>query len=812
MDRGFMTMHLCRNVFVLAIGLAAVAAVAASAEGQGPLSASGTVIGNVVTTYCVACHNERLKSGQLVLDGLDVDHPEQQRELWEKVLRKVRVRAMPPASSSRPRPDEATYMAFVQNLEEALDRTAFADPAPGRPPIHRLNRRQYAHAIRDLFGFKIDFKTMLPADDTGFGFDNIGDVLTVSPALFDRYLIAASKISRMAVGDPTMRPTQTTYSLPYLSLGQDERMSEALPFGSRGGIAIEHYFPLDGDYAVTVTIQRSDLADGAIIRGLRSKNQIDVRLDRRRIKTFTAGSPDTRDIPFGLGYTAEEPQSEFEVRFSVTAGTRTVGVAFNRDQWMMEGVGISRLPLTNEAYSQGRVTSLVSGRIDMGIDTVDIRGPFNGVAPSESLARQRLYVCAPSAEREDEPCARQILSAIARRAYRRPVAPAEVDTLLVFYRRGQADGSFDRGIQAALVRMLVDINFLFRMERDQDGAEPGTAYEVNDFELATRLAFFLWSSIPDDELLDLAAAGTLRAPGVLEGQVRRMLADPRSSAFVESFSGQWLTTRNITAQRPDPKIFPEFDENLRDAFATETQLFLESQLGEDRPATEILTANYTFANERLARHYGIPGVVGSHFRRVDLPDDARAGLLSHGSVLTVTSYNDRTSVVQRGKWVMDNILGTPPPPPPPSVPPLENTKVKGSLRERMEIHRKNAACASCHSVMDPLGFALENFDAVGTFRTRDGSSEVDPSGTLVDGTEFNSPATFRQALMVYQDAFLTTMMEKLLTYALGRGVEPGDMPFVRHILREAADDDYRWSALIVEIAKSTPFQMREVES
>ena len=459
------------------------------------------------------------------------------------------------------------------------------------------------------------------------------------------------------------------------------------------------------------------------------------------------------------GYTAEEPQSEFEVRFPVTAGTHTVGITFNRDEWVTEGVGISRLPLTNEAYSQGRVTSLVSGRIDMGIDRVDIMGPFDGAVPGDSVARRRLYVCTPATEREEEPCAREILSAIARRAYRRPVALADVETLLAFYQRGRADGNFDSGIQAALVRMLVDINFLFRMERDPEGAEPGTAYEVSDFELATRLAFFLWSSLPDDELLDLAEAGTLRAPGVLESQVRRMLADPRSSALVESFFGQWLTTRNVSAQRPDPKIFPDFDENLRDAFLTETQLFLESQLGEDRPATEILTADYTFVNERLARHYGIPGVVGSHIRRVDLPGDARAGLLGHGSVLTVTSYNDRTSVVQRGKWVMDNILGTPPPPPPPSVPPLADTKVEGSLRERMEIHRKNAACAACHSVMDPLGFVLENFDAVGSFRTRDGNSAVDPSGALFDGTAFTSPATFRQVLMVRQDAFLTTMME-----------------------------------------------------
>ena len=780
------------------------------AYSPGDTTAIGIAIAGI--TRDVDSHSHWYKTSGRPLDGLDSDHPEQNRELWEKILRKVRVRAMPPASSRMPRPNEATYTALISNLEGTLDRTALADPHPGRPPIHRLNRLQYSNAIRDLFGFEIDAQTMLPADDTGFGFDNIGDVLTVSPALLDRYFVAASKISRLAVGDPSMRPTQTTYSLPYLSLGQHERMSEQLPFGSRGGIAIEHYFPLDGEYSVTVTIQRSDLADGAIVRGLHTENQIDVRLDRQRITTFTQGSPDTAQIPYGLGYLGDEPQSEFEVRFPVTAGIHTVGITLNRDRWVMEGVGISRLPLTNEVYSQGRNTSPVYGRIDMGIDQVDIRGPFDGVVPLGSPARQRLYVCAPASARDEAPCATQILSTIARRAYRRPVTDAEVGTLLEFYRRGRADGHFDRGIQAALTRMLVDINFLFRMEFDPDGVEPGTAYRVSDLELASRLSFFLWSSIPDDELLTLAEAGTLREPGVLEAQVRRMLEDPRSSTLVESFFGQWLTTRNLAAQRPNPKIFPDFDESLREAFLTETQLFLENQLREDRPATELLTANYTFANERLARHYGIPGVSGSHFRRVTLPDESRAGLLGHGSVLTVTSYNDRTSVVQRGKWVMDKILGTPPPPPPPVVPPLEDTKISGSLRERMEMHRRNPVCAACHSVMDPLGFALENFDGVGKFRTLDGSSPVDPSGILVDGTEFSGPATFRQALAVRQDAFLTTMMENLLTYALGRGVEPYDMPAVRRILREAAAADYRWSALMAGIAKSVPFQMRGAES
>jgi len=765
-----------------------------------------------LNTYCVGCHNEHVKSGQLALDTVATDRLGDNAELWEKVLRKVRAGAMPPAG--RRRPDKAGHEAFVALLETTLDRDGLAAPNPGRPPVHRLNRSQYTNAIRDLFGLEIDGKAMLPADDTGYGFHNIGDGLSISPGLLDRYLLTATKISRLEVCDPTMRPTQATYNVPYLSLGQNERMSEDLPFGSRGGIAIRHYFPLDGEYLIKIAVQRSDLADGYTVRGTAVANQIDVRLDRQRLKMFTLGGQSRRP---GAGAGADQQDDALdaglEVRFATKAGNHIVGVAFPQDHWEVEGVGLSQLPLTNDAYSRGRNTAPGAGRIDMGIDRVEISGPFESVAPESSAVRRRLFVCVPASVREEEPCARNIFSKLARRAYRRPVTAAEVDTLLDFYRQGRRDGTFEAGIQTAVTRLLVDINFLFQLEHDPAGVKPGAPYPVSDLELASRLSFFLWSSIPDDELLTLAEQGKLKTPAVLEQQVRRMLLDERAKTLPESFFGQWLTTRNLANARPVPKIFPDFDENLREAFAQETKLFLEAQLSDDRPAIELLTAKYTFVNERLAKHYGIPNVLGSHFRRVPLPDDSpRAGLLGQGSVLMVTAYNDRTSVVQRGKWILDNVFGTPPPPPPADVPPFDNTEVKGTIRQRMEIHRKSPTCATCHAIIDPLGFALENFDATGKFRVLDSGSPVDPSGALADGTTFNGPVEFRKALLSHQDAFLDNMTVKLLTYALGRGVETYDMPAVRRIIREAAAADYRWSALITGIVKSMPFQMRRAES
>ena len=776
-------------------------------------------------TYCVRCHNEsrQANAGNLALDRLDVQHVGQNAATWEKVIKKLQVGAMPP--KGLPRPSPLAYERFIASLEEGLDRAAAAAPDPGRSSVHRVNRLQYANAIRDLFGIEIDERSMLPADNTNYGFDNIGDVLTMSPALLDRYLVAASQISRLVVPGGTVRPRVSTYKLPYLSLAQDDRMSESLPFASRGGISVSHDFPADGKYSVKLFLQGIDLSLGgdSIPRGLDVVNRIDVRLDRERVKLFTVGGlqkipSSSNDAPLSYRGVGDEydPQTGLEVRFDVRKGTHEVGVAFDRDLWEMEGLGVSQLPLASESNSQGRLTEPPFGRVDAGLDRIEIAGPFTSVVPSDrghGNGTEGIYICRPATVDDEEPCAQRILQRLARLAYRRPVTEVDMAPLLRFYRRGRADSSFDTGLRTAIKRMLVDLNFLFRMEQDPESAQPGETYRISDLELASRLSFFLWSSIPDDELLDVAVSGELHTPDVLEQQVQRMLADPRAAAFIESFFGQWLTTRNVESHRPDPKVFPQFDESLRQAFIEETQQFLSYQVRADRPALELVTADYTFANERLARHYDISGVYGSHFRRVPLPGDARGGLLGQGSMLSVTSYVDRTSVVVRGKWIMETLLGVPPPPPPPSVPPLEDVKIEGSLRQRMELHRKNPVCATCHAQLDPLGFALENFDGVGTYRVRDGGAKIDPSGTLMDGTEFGSPATFREALVKrYDTAIFTNLTENLLTYALGRGVEPQDMPAVRQILREAAPAEHRWSALVTAIAKSVPFQMRRAES
>ena len=768
--------------------------------------------------YCIRCHNERRKAmfANLALDSVDVQALGAKAGLWEKVIKKLRVRAMPPVNLPRPPAEE--YDAVIAALEEGLDRATAAPANPGRPPVHRLNRLQYTHAIRDLFGVEIDGPSMLPADDTGYGFDTIGDVLTMSPTLLDRYLVAAWTVSRLAVSAAHVRPRVTTYKLPYLSLGQADRMSEALPFGSRGGLSVRHAFPADGEYTLRLFLQGNEIQEGSIPRGLDVVNRIDVRLDRERVKVFTVGgltkipgsSNDAPKVYEGVG-DAYDPTTGLAVRVPVRAGTHTVGIAFNQDVWEVEGIGISRLPLVSAVYARGRLTLPNVGRIDAELERVEIAGPFAPGAPSLTASGEWL-VCRPASPADEAPCARRILETLARRAYRRPVTGADLAPLQAFYRQGSTEGGFDEGLRAAIQMMLMDVNFLFRLEHDPPGVEPGAAYRVSDLELASRLSFFLWSSLPDAELLDLAATGRLRAPGVLEQQVRRMLTNRRVAALVDSFFGQWLTTRNVASHRPDPRVYPHFDDSLRAAFQEETRRFLAEQLDADRPALELLTADYTFVNERLARHYGIPHIYGSRFRRVTLPDDTRGGLLGQGSVLMVTSYVDRTSVVVRGKWILETLLGVPPPPPPPTVPSLDATTITGTLRQRMELHRKNPVCATCHAQIDPLGFALENFSGVGMFRTTDNGAAVNASGTLLDGTPFSGPATFRQALLRYETTILTNLTERLLTYALGRGVEPSDMPAVRQVLRAAAPAQHRWSALVLAIVESTPFQMRRAES
>jgi mono/diheme cytochrome c family protein len=746
----------------------------------------------LVNRYCVTCHNERRQTpagAPLMLDKLNIDAVAEHPDVWEKVARKVRSGAMPPVSM--PRPDAATLRQWVESLEAALDRAAAAAPQVGRPaPVHRLNRAEYANAVRDLLGIEVESRELLPADDSGYGFDNIGDVLSVSPGLLERYMLAAAKISRQALGDTTLRPTTVTYKVSPLLL-QTSRMNEDLPFGSRGGLAVRHHFPLDADYVIKIDLSRN--LDGGQIRGV---HEMEVRLDRALVQRITV------DASKGGG----SGKAPIEVRVPVQAGQRLISVSFvgSIDQQLPRDGRPAPPPPTAFAYQLYP--------IDAAVNNIQIVGPYDGKVPQHAATRERIFVCTPATARDEDACARRIASSLARRAYRRPISDADLTPLLQAYAAGRQKGDFDHGIKWALEAVLVSPKFLFRVEQEP----AGQMARVSDVELASRLSFFLWSSIPDDELLREAEQGRLKQPAVLSAQVRRMLADPRSSALVANFGGQWLWLRNLRSSAPNADIFPEFDDNLREALVKETELFLTDQMKSDRSVVELLTADYTFLNERLARHYGIANVYGSHFRRVQYPDDRRAGLLGHGSVLTVTAYPNRTSPVVRGKWLLENLLGAPPPPPPPNVPALrengEGAKPT-TVRERIEAHRANPVCASCHAQMDPLGFALENFDAVGKFRTVDAEAKtpIDASGTLIDGQKFDGPAEFRRLLLTRQGDFVRTVTEKLMTYALGRGVEYYDMPVVRQILRDAAAHGNRWSAIVEGIVSSAPFQYRQAQ-
>jgi hypothetical protein len=780
-----------------------LAAAAPLHAGQAAAAPAAQASRELLDRYCVSCHNARLKTAGLALDALDPARVGDQAEIWEKVVRRLRSESMPPVSARRP--DKGAYLSLTTWLENELDAAAAAHPNPGRPSLHRLNRAEYANAIRDLFALEIDPRTFLPADDSGYGFDNIADVLSVSPGLLERYMLAAGKIGRLAVGDPTIRPTVAAYRTSALA-AQDDRMSEALPFGTRGGLAVQHQFPTDGEYLIKIRLQRSS---GDIIRGLAQPNRLEVRLDRARLQEFTVGGATSRpqDPGKGLEY-LQNADRNLELRVAVRAGPRWIGAAFLKESVLAEGVFVQKPPVASFEYS-------AKSDIDPALDSIEIHGPYGGQPPQDSPSRRKIFVCYPTAAPQESRCAGQIARTLAQRAYRRPVTPADLEMLLALFERGRRVGGFETGVEWMIERILVDPDFLFRVQHTPPGAGAG-AFRLTDVDLASRLSFFLWSSIPDDELLSVAMDNRLREPAVLEQQVRRMLADDRASALVTNFAGQWLWQRNMRTHAPDPNIFTDFDDNLREAFQTETELFVKSQLRADRPVLELLTADYSFVNERLARHYGIDNIYGSHFRRVTLPDDRRAGLLGQGSVLTVTSYPHRTSPVVRGKWLLENLFGAPPPPPPADVPALRENDEKGvkpaSVRERLEEHRKNPICASCHARMDPLGFALENFDATGKWRaTSEAGTPIDASGTLPDGTTFNGPAEFRQALKLRSNEFVATLTEKLLTYALGRGVEHYDMPAVRAILRQAAAEDYRWSALIRGIVASTPFRMSVVQ-
>lgn len=717
----------------------------------------------LVNQYCAVCHNDKLKTGGLSLEKLDPAHAGDAAETWEKVVHKVRAGMMPPSGARRP--DRATLDRFAANIETVLDRAAAAKPNPGSTGLHRLNRTEYANAIRDLLALDIDVTTLLPADDSSEGFDNIADALSVSPALLERYVSAAEKISRLAVGDAGISPSTATYRVPS-DLSQADHI-EGLPLGTRGGTLIHHNFPLDADYGIKVRARGGAIGLGAV--GFQG-DQLEVTLDGERLKLVDA-------------------VATLDLSVKVKAGPHDLGVAFVRKS----AIGADDLW---QIYAN-----------NSGIQNVAITGPLNPTGSGDTPSRKRIFVCRPASDADDAPCARQILAKLATRAYRQPVSEAELETLMEFYRTGRKRGGFEAGIQQALARILVGPHFVFRFESDPEDLAPGAVHRITDLELASRLSFFLWSSIPDDELLRLAAHDKLHEPAVLEQQTKRMLADPRSAALVTDFGGQWLYLRELKNQRPESK---EFDENLRDAFKRETELFFESMIREDHSVLDLLNADYTFVDERLARHYGIPNVHGSQFRRVALPENRR-GLLGQGSILLVTSVANRTSPVARGKWILENLMGSPPPLPPPNVPPLKESAGQAqptTVRQRMEQHRNNPACAACHKIMDPIGFSLENYDLIGKWRTTDDGAPIDASGQLVDGTKIDGPASLREALLSRPDVFVSTLTGKLLTYALGRGIRYYDMPAIRAITREAASNDYRFSSLISGIVKSTPFLMR----
>ena len=793
-----------RCLWMLAgISMVVVTAASGPARAAGPQQASAAtpspdaaVHAALLDQYCITCHNQRLSDRGTVpieLETADLGDVSGEAALWEKVIRKLRTGSMPPAG--RPRPDQAAAGAFASWLEAAIDRAAAAHPNPGRTePLHRLNRTEYQNAIRDLLALDVDAAALVPADDQSYGFDNIAGVLKVSPTLLERYMRAAREISRLAVGASPMAPAGETFRV--VSDLSQYRHRDGLPFGTRGGMSVDYNFPRDGEY--DIEIELLDLFAGAPIR---EPHQMEVSVDGERVAVFHLTPPDPeRDQ--GVAY--NRGPEELQVRVQVGAGPRVVTAAFiKKTDALAESL---RQPF-DRPHGEGDYLLY-----QPHVGTLTISGPFNATGAGETPARRRIFVCRPSSAADDAPCAREIISTLARRAYRRPVAEADVDGLIRFYEEGRERGGFEAGIERALRALLVSPDFLFRVVPDPPGVARGAAYRLSGLELASRIAFFLWSSLPDDELLEVAAQGGLQDPAVVERQVRRMLADPRSEALAKHFAGQWLRLRNISGALPSDVIFPNFGESLRQDFVRETELFFDSIMREDRSITQLLTADYTFLNERLAKHYGVQGVYGSDFRRVTLTGDNRRGLLGQGSILTVTSYPDRTSPVGRGKWVLENVLGTPPPPPPPNVPELEPAEDSGTvlaMRERMEQHRANPVCASCHRMMDPLGLALENFDAVGRWRAHmPGGTAIDASGSMPDGTAFDGPADLRGLLVRKPEQFATVVTEKLLTYALGRGVEYYDAPAVREITRAAAANDYGLASLIVGVVKSTPFQMR----
>jgi hypothetical protein len=749
-------------------------------------------IGRFVDLYCITCHDRDDKTAGLALDAIGSEEVGRNARAWERVVRRLVARQMPPEGEVRP--TGRKYDAFIALLAGSLDRAAAERPEPGRTDtFRRLNRTEYQNAIRDLLALEIDATTLLPADESSHGFDNV-TVGDLSPTLLDRYITASQKISRLATGSVSRSPGGETIRIRP-DLTQEEHV-DGLPIGTRGGALIRYAFPQDGEYEIQLRLSRDR---NEHVEGLREPHELEVLLDRERRASFTLTPPKSETDH-------QTADAHLKARIRATAGPHDLGVTFLKDS-------ASLLETRRQPY-QAHYNMHRHPRISPALYQVSITGPYAAMGHGDTPSRRRIFVCTPKGFHDEEACARHILVTLIRRAYRRPITDADLRKPMELYRAARANGDFDAGIEMALSAVLVNPQFLFRIEPDPPGVAPGSAYRIPDIQLASRLSFFLWSSIPDDELLDLAGRGELSKPEVIERQAIRMLADPRSRSLVSNFAGQWLHLRNLDSITPDLRLFPDFDDNLRQAFRQETELLFEGVVREDRSVLDLLKSDHTFLNERLARHYGIPHVYGSHFRRVELGDGSmRGGLLRQGSVLTVTSYATRTSPVIRGKWILENILGTPTPPPPANVPALKDNTVSSALsvRERLAQHRADVACAGCHKLMDPVGFSLENFDAVGRWRTFEEGRPVDATGGLPDGTRFEGVTGLERALLKRPELFVGTMTEKLLTFALGRGVESYDAPAIRKIVREARAKDYRFSSLIVGIASSTPFQMRTSE-
>lgn len=792
---------------------------ASSAEGQ----PAGVDLRAFVTTYCTSCHNDRLRTGGMSLADPALVDPAAHPELWEKILHKISTGQMPPAKM--PRPEPADFRQVIANITTTLDRASAAHPDPGRVGAHRLNRTEYGNAVRDLLGVTIDTSRVLLPDEADEGFDNVAVSLALSPAHLERYLTAAREVSRLAVGDASLGDAvrSSTYRVPKL-LEQDVRLGDDLPFGSRGGLAVRHQFPLNGEYTFKIRLRRQ-IYDYII--GMGSAQNLDLRIDGRRVTRFRVGG-EVQGTPGPLTWNGEivgdtpyelyahAADKGLEARADVTAGEHVVSASFVDAPWEPEGM---QQPLQVD-FGRGSDEQFDGVA---AVDALTINGPYKAVGAGDTPSRRAIFSCKPVSA-TDEACARRILTRLARRAYRRTATSEEVETLLGFFNSASKERGFEAGIQSAIERMLVSFNFLFRIERPpsprlRGAGEPsnasGSVYRVSDLDLASRLSFFLWNSIPDDTLLTLAEKHQLREPAILTQQVTRMLRDPKASALVTGFANQWLGIRKAQSFLPDPNIFPEFDENLRRALQQETNLFVGSQIAEDRPILDLVTANYSFVNERLAHHYGLKDVAGLRHRRYTFTDGIRGGILGQGTMLMATSYPDRTAPVVRGFWVLETLLGMPPPPPPPDIPDLKTVTDDGrplSMRAQMERHRDSPSCSVCHVRMDPLGFSLENFDAIGRWRQSSGGVPVDAASVFPDGTPINGVAGLRAFVVKHQDSYVHTFVSKMLTYALGRHVDYRDQPAIRDIVRSAAASNYRWSAIIQGIVSSTPFTMGRTTS